>query len=219
MNNGPYFTLIYLLPTRPVEFINGHFYCLGDIFDYYLGDILDTVTKSLQEIDLLLTRTVSANEDTPTATLRQWRADLVRTSVSVSYAISVLSLDIDVLNHSLTSSSGDVLKALVDDLPGILASGWVGGGWSLSPGALTPIDAEFDLDKEEGLLDLHTEMVTSDLSDHNVVGDLLARAKQERTVLFKVKGLLEDRISRIQEVVRKQYASGVASIDDWLTGS
>lgn len=177
------------------------------------------MTKSLQEIDLLLTQTVSANEDTPTATLRQWRADLVRASVSISYAISVLSLDIDVLNHSLTSSSEDVLQALVDDLPGILASGWVGGGWSLSPDALTPIAAEFELDKEVGLLSLHAEMVTSDLGDHNVVGDLLARTKQERQALFKVKGLLEDRISRIQEAVRKQYASGVASIDDWLTGS
>lgn len=177
------------------------------------------MTKSLQEIDLLLTQTVSANEDTPTATLRQWRADLVRASVSVSHAISVLSLDIDVLNHSLTSSSEDVLQALIDDLPGILASGWVGGGWSLSPDALTPIDAGFELNGETELLGLHLEMVASDLSNHNVVGDLLARTKQERQSLFKVRNLLEDRISRIQEAVRKQYASGVASIDDWLTRS
>jgi len=172
--------------------------------------------KSLPEIDVLLSKTVTADENTPTATLRTWRADLVRSSVAVSYAISVLSLDIDVLTHSLTSPSEDVLKTLVEDLPGILASGWVGGGWSLSSDSLTPVDAGFELNGETGLLGLHSEMVTSDLSDHDVVGDLLARTKQERQALFKTKGLLEDRIRRIQEAIRKQYATGVASVDDWL---
>jgi hypothetical protein len=172
------------------------------------------VTKSLQEIDLLLSKTVSVSEITPTPALRAWRSDLVRASVTLSYAISVLSLDIEVLNHSLTSPSGDVLKALVDDLPGILASGWVGGGWSLSSDALMPVNPGFELEME--LLGLHAEMVSSDLSDHSVVGELLARTKQERQLLFKTKGLLEDRIRQIQEAVRKQYATGVASVDDWL---
>lgn len=172
--------------------------------------------KSLPEIDVLLSKTVTADENTPTSTLRTWRSDLVRASASVSYAISVLSLDIDVLNHSLSSESEDVLKALVEDLPGILASGWVGGGWSLSSDSLTTISAGIKIDEDAELLSLHQEMVTSDLSDHNVVGDLLARAKQERAHLFKTKGLLEDRIRRIQEAVRKQYATGVASVDDWL---
>lgn len=174
------------------------------------------MANSLPEIDFLLTRTGAADEATPTATLRQWRADLVRASVSVSYAISVLSLDIEVLNHSLTSSSEDVVQAIVDDLPRILASGWIEGGWSISPvESISPV-AEFEIDQAEDLLGLHAEMVTSDLSDHTVVRDLLARTKQERLVLYKLRGQLDDRLSRIQEAVRNQYASGVASIDDWL---
>lgn len=174
------------------------------------------MTKSLSEIDILLAQTVAANEDTPTAALRQWRADLVRVSISICYAISVLSLDIEVLRHCFASPNEDVLQALVDELPGMLASGWVGGGWSLSSNSLKPVAAEFELGKEVGLLGLHAEMATSDLGDHNVVGDLLARTKQERQMLIKVNDLIDKRINRIQEAVRKQYASGVASTDDWL---
>ncbi|HUW88235.1 MAG TPA: hypothetical protein VMW30_07670 [Candidatus Paceibacterota bacterium] len=165
---------------------------------------------SLHQIDFLLTSTESVDEATPTAILRQWRTDLVRASVSVSYAIGVLSLDIEVLNHSLTSSSEDVLQVIVDDLPRILASGWIEGGWSISP------VTEFAIDQAEALLGLHAEMVTSNLSDHAAVHDLLARTKQERQVFYKLRGQLNDRLSQIQDVVRKQYAAGVASIDDWL---
>lgn len=174
------------------------------------------MTKSWQEMDLLLSETVSASDTTSTATLRLWRGELVRASARVSYAISVLSLDIEILNRSLTSSSDDVLKALVEDLPGILASGWVGSGWSISPNALMPADPGFELDIDMGLLDVHSEMVGSDLSDPNVIGELLVRIKQELQNLLHTKDLLEDRIRQIQVAVRKQYSTGVASVDDWL---
>ena len=174
------------------------------------------MTNSLQGIHLLLARTVSADEATSTATLRQWRTDLVQALMSVSHAISVLSLDIEILNHSLTSSSEDVVQALVDNLPSILASNWIEGEWSLSPNALTPVGAEFEIDQEADLLGLHAEIVTSNLGDHKAVRDLLTRTEQERQAFFKVKGQLDDRLRQIQEVVRKQYVSGVASVDDWL---
>lgn len=179
-------------------------------------DILNIVTNFLSDIHRLLTETASASEVIPTAALRQWRSDLVRASVSISYAINVLSLDIEVLNHSLTSSSEDVVQALVDDLPGMLASGWEEGGWTLSPDAFTSTATELEIDQALKLLDLHAEMVTSDLGDHAVVGDLLVRTKQEREILHGLRGELDDRLRGIQEAVRKQYASGVASVDDWL---
>ena len=175
--------------------------------------------NSQQEIDLLITQTAVASEDTSTPTLRQWRADLVRASSSVSYAISVLSLDIEILNSSLASTSEDAVQALVNDLPDILASEWVEVGLALSPNPLTPVtgSAECEINQAVELLRLHAEMVRSDLGDQRVVGDLLARAKQERLGLYGLGSQIESRLRDIHEAVRKQYSSGVASINDWLT--
>jgi hypothetical protein len=177
------------------------------------------VRNSQQEIDLLITQTAVASEDTPTPTLRQWRADLVRASLSISYAISVLSLDIEILNSSLASTSEDAVQALVNDLPDILASEWIGGELALSPDPLTPVtgSAEFEIDQATELLGFHAEMVGSDLGDHHVVGDLLARARQERLGLYGLRSQIDSRLRGIHEAVRNQYASGVASINDWLT--
>lgn len=174
--------------------------------------------SSKQEIDLLISQSATAGEATPTSTLRQWRADLVRSSLSISHAISVLSLDIEILNYSLGSPSEDVLASLVEDLPEILTSGWMGGSWAQSPDPSTPVtgSAELEIDQAVELLDLHAEMVTHDLGDHKVVGELLARAKQERLGLYALKSQIESRLRGIHEAVRKQYASGVASVDDWL---
>jgi hypothetical protein len=57
----------------------------------------------------------------------------------------------------------------------------------------------------------------SDLADPDVVGELLASVEQLRAELVERRGQLESRIRRIQEAVREQYASGAASVDDWLT--
>jgi hypothetical protein len=107
----------------------------------------------------------------------------------------------------------------VDDLPDILADGWVGGGWSLSPdaGASVAAAAEVAVDQSDGLLRLHADVVMSDLADPDVVGELLASVEQLRAELVERRGQLESRIRRIQEAVREQYASGAASVDDWLT--
>ena len=73
------------------------------------------------------------------------------------------------------------------------------------------------MDQAEGLLRLHADVVMSDLADAEVVGDLLVRVEQLRAELVERREELESRIRRIQEVVRDQYASGAASVDDWLT--
>jgi hypothetical protein len=177
------------------------------------------VVRSLEEIDILLGQASPISESTPAPTLRQWRTDLVRASVFVSYAIGVLSLDVEILTRGEAALSADVLAARVDDLPDILATGWVGGGWSLSPDATASVAAaaEVAMDQSDGLLRLHADVVLSDLADPDSVGDLLARVEELRQELVTRREELESRIRSIQEVVRRQYESGAASVDDWLT--
>lgn len=177
------------------------------------------MTNSLEEIDYLLARATPVDESIPAATLRRWRTDLVRASVFVSYAISVLSLDLGILNRSLESPGEDVLQSLVDDLPGLLASEWVGGGWSLSPDASVSVAAaaELAMDQSGRLLALHAEIVASDLANYDEVRALLERVEQQRAALTKRRDQLETRIRNIQETVLRQYATGAASVDDWLT--
>lgn len=177
------------------------------------------MAQSLEDIDSVLSWTEPVNESTPVSTLRRWRTELVRASVFASYAIGVLSLDVEILNHSPAPMGEDVLQSLVDDLPNILASGWVGGGWSLSPDASTSVAAaaELEMDQSGSLLSLHAELIESDLGDPDVVRNLLVRVKQHRQELTERRDLLEDRIRRIQAIIRHHYATGVASIDDWLT--
>jgi hypothetical protein len=176
------------------------------------------VVRSLEEIDSLLGQATPIDESTSTSTLRQWRTDLVRASVLVSYAIGVLSLDVEILTRGSSGESADVLAARVDDLPDILAEGWVGGGWSLSPDATASVAAaaEVAMDQSDGLLRLHADVVLSDLADPDEAGALLADVEHLRAELVERRGQLEGRIRKIQEVVRLQYASGAASVDDWL---
>jgi hypothetical protein len=73
------------------------------------------------------------------------------------------------------------------------------------------------MDQSDGLHRLHADVVLSDLADPDEVGALLADVEQLRAELVERRGQLEGRIRKIQEVVRLQYASGAASVDDWLT--
>jgi hypothetical protein len=175
------------------------------------------VVSSLEEVDAVLAGAEPIDGSTPAATLRSWRTDLVRASVVVSYAIGVLSLDAEILSHPTASPKGDELQSLIDDLPGMLASGWVGGGWSLSPDASVSIAAaEVAIDQSQGLLGLHAELASSDLSDPDQVRDLAGRVEERRRELTERRDLLEGRIRQIQEAVLAQYGSGAASVDDWL---
>lgn len=176
------------------------------------------MTDSFDELDSLLERTQPIDLSIPAAVLREWRVELVRASVTVSYAIGVLSLDIDVLNRIRTSKDSDVLNGLIEDLPKILASGWVGGGWSLANDASASVGAAAELEENyaENLLELHAELAQSDLANPSILSDLIVRVEQQRESLSERRRQLETRIRQIQDVIRQQYATGTASIEDWL---
>jgi hypothetical protein len=170
------------------------------------------------EIDAVLSRTQPVNEYTALDNLREWRAELVHTSVYVSYAIGVLSLDEEILEQTHSTTDPHDLQLLVDRLPQLLATGWVGGGWSLSPDAATSVQAADDLTKDyaQGLLGLHAELAASDLADSDIVYDLEARVKEQRGALCRRRDELEERIRSIQNIMRDHFKSGTASVDDWL---
>jgi hypothetical protein len=172
---------------------------------------------TLEEVDAALTRADPVDASIAAATLRAWRTELVRASVFVSYAIGVLSLDLEILTHDATSTE-DALQSLVDDLPDLLAAGWVGGGWSLSPDASASIAAAADvaMDESGGLLGLHAEVAMSDLADVEVVHDLVRRIEDQLRELTERRERLEARIRQIQEIMLQHYSTGAASVDDWL---
>jgi hypothetical protein len=144
--------------------------------------------------------------------LRQQRTALTSTQNRVSYAIEVLTVDLEALNRH-TRSDHDHLQAIIDDMPDLLASGWDNGGWSFSVDTSGLIAAAADAD---GLLDLHHELVSSDLDDPDVARSLLARMKVQRGALIKRKNRLDREIKQTQEILLRQYVTGIASVDDWL---
>ena len=156
---------------------------------------------------------------TPIAVLREWRTEVVRASVLLSYALGIYSLDATILERARSSGAPDVLITLVDELPALLATGWVSGGWSLSPDASASVAAaaEFDVEKVASRLELHGELVTSDLDDPAVVLDLLDRVNEQCTVLVALKDELTRQLARIQGMVLERYTTGDASVDDWLS--
>lgn len=176
------------------------------------------MANPLHVIDALLSRTQPVNEATPLDSLRKWRGELVHTSVAVSYAIGVLSFDVEILEQTKSATDPHDLQLLVERLPQLLADGWVGGGWSLSPDAVASVEAADDLAKDYAadLLEVHAELAGSDLGDAEVVHDLHERASEQRSALSQRRDALEERIRAIQGVMRAHYKSGEASVDDWL---
>jgi hypothetical protein len=72
------------------------------------------------------------------------------------------------------------------------------------------------MDQSGGLLGLHAEVAMSDLTDVDVVHDLVRRIEEHRRELVERREQLEARIRQIQEVMLTHYSTGAASVDDWL---
>ena len=179
---------------------------------------ISVVDEPLDVIDNLLQETSTVDETIPPATLREWRTNLVEVSVAVSYAIGVLSVDRKYLERCRLDPGEEVLQDLVDNLSQILASSWVGGGWSLAPDASTSVWAAEQLVTNESsvLLTLHAELATSDLGDPQQLADLLLRIQDFHAQLTLRRSQLEARIRSIQSAMLRHYKSGTASTTDWL---
>lgn len=176
------------------------------------------MTYSLEEFDSLLRQTQPVTPKTEVGTLREWRTQLVRASVATSYAFGVLSFDLELLRKCIENPTGDNLQMLIEQLPNALAAGWVGGGWTLSPDASASVGAasELDFTKIEGLLELHGELISSDLNDPDVLSKLQEQIETQRSKLGSRKEQLQLRIKEIQSAIRQRYQDGSASTDDWL---
>lgn len=176
------------------------------------------MTNHIDEFNTLLKETQPVSNKVPSETLRVWRARLVGASVTISYAIGVLSIDIEYLTRALQNSNKIVLDALVEKLPEIVTSGWVGGGWSLSPDAAisVKVSEELSLDDDNPLLALHAEMASCDFENKEEVLNLLIQVNDQIVILRQIQKSLEERTKEIQFEMRDRYAKGTASIDDWL---
>jgi len=196
--------------------------CLGEADDFISPSRKNRPhckgANSIAKVDDLLSRAQPVDESTPLADLRKWRSELVQASVFASFAIGVLTLDANILSHGLSTPSDTDLQSLVDNLPHLLATGWIGGGWSLSPDAVESVVAADNLTKgyARGLLGLHAQIVSSDLRDPQVINELLDRIKEEKFTLINRRVQLEERVRNIQNVMLDHYEAGTASVDDWL---
>jgi hypothetical protein len=170
------------------------------------------MSRSLDELERAPNQTDLVADSAPPAVLRQRRTALGLISARLSYAMEVLALDLKVLNRR-KGSEVETLQAIVDDLPEILAESWCGSTWSFSVDTsdFTAATAETD-----GLLDLHHEMVTSDLADPRIARSLSVRMEVRRSALLERNSQLEKEIKEIQESLLRQGVAGMASTDDWL---
>jgi hypothetical protein len=203
-----------LAPTRIRRFNQ---YCCDRLRPFRQVIIVFMTSHSLDEIDGMLQLAQPVDESTPAATLRQWRTALMPTWLLVSFAIEVLSTEIEVLSiHDSTVE--DAMRSIVAILPDILARGCVRNGWpfSLDTPALS-IAAEAAAIESGGLLELHQEMARSDLDNLDIVRVLLVRLELQMERLIDRRNLLERRIRTIQEVLVRHYSEGTASVDEWLS--
>jgi hypothetical protein len=159
------------------------------------------ISRSLDQLDAVL------NSAVPPTLHRQRRTALTLTWGCVSFAVEVLALDLAVLNRQMRSDE-DHLRAIIDDLPGLLADRGDDDGWLLPIDTRDLFAAEVDTD---GLLDLRREM-----SRRDVARALSLRMNGQRSVLIERKNRLEKEINQIQGMVLRQYATGATSTDDWL---
>jgi hypothetical protein len=175
------------------------------------------VVVVLSDVDELLGTTSSLEVSTPVQRLRSWRDEFAHIAVLLSYARHVLSVDVEVL-QSIDEDPGRDLQALVNDLPRLLATASIGGGWSLSPDALTTMrSANQALEGEaDALLSVHSRLALIDLHSHEEVARTVNELKAQMGVVTDHLQSVENRLREIRALLVEQYKSGAANADDWV---
>jgi hypothetical protein len=169
------------------------------------------MSSSLDQLDEIRRRpSVIADGASPTV-LRQARVALTATWNRVSYALEALALDLEVLKW-LPQPNENQLHAIIDGVPDLLAGG-LDRARPFSEDISDLVAAAADDDE---LLDLHRELVSSDLDDPNVAYSLWARMEIRRGVLMAQKYRIEEEITQVRERLLRLYANGTASAEDWL---
>lgn len=172
---------------------------------------------TLVDVDQLLEAASAFDSSTPASRLRGGRDDLVHAAVLLSYARHVLSVDIGALRAIADAPAPD-LQTLIDDLPHVLETASIGGGWSLSPDApATAASARQALEgAADGLMTRHGELARIDFRSSEAVRDTLHELEVELAMVAEHRERVEKRVREIQALLVEQYKRGDADADDWL---
>ena len=148
--------------------------------------------------------------------LRNARANLVTVAVFLSYAIGVLSVDLEIIHHSATNK--DLIENLQSELPSILSKGWVGGGWSLSPEASASILAARELSEDyaQDLLQLHEKTALANFNNRGDIEQLEKEILEEKLRYTTTRDECEKMIKHIQSKLLALYNNKTIDPDQWL---
>lgn len=160
--------------------------------------------------------TEEVDESTETQQIRDWRDDLVKAAVYLSYARHVLSVDVGVLKKAAKDPQG--LDALVEDLPMVLARASIGGGWSISSDAPARMIAADEAlgGAADGLMSAHMEMAFLDFASRDSLEGAIGRISAQLDEVTERWQITEMRVRLMQAVMVERYSIGAAQVDDWL---
>lgn len=175
------------------------------------------MVMTLSDVDRLLEATAATDSSVPARRIRSWRDELAHAAVLLSYARHVLSVDASILRFATEAPDRD-LQDVVDELPRLLATASVGGGWSLAPDSPATMEsARLAVEgASDGLLAAHHHLARADLGSSDDVERVSEELEHDLAELTERRELVEQRLRDVHAVLVRQYASGTATIDDWL---
>ena len=109
----------------------------------------------------------------------------------------VLSVDIGVL-RSIADDPGDDLDAVIEDLPRLLATASIGGGWSLSPDATTTMGSagRVQAGEADALMSAHSQVAQVEFRSPEAVGRLIGELEVQLAVATDRLELVEAKVAR-----------------------
>lgn len=178
---------------------------------------METVAVTFADVDELLSTTASVDSSVSVLKIRAWRDELAHVAVLLAYARHVLSVDVGVLQSIAEDPERDV-QAVVNDLPHLLATASIGGGWSLSPDSpATMRSAGQALEGEaNGLLSAHGEIALVDFRSHEDITRAIEDLEAQLGMVTSRRDSVEKRLAELRGLLVEKYKSGDATIEDWI---